>query len=359
MLENLRVWLCLCLLCLALDASEAQDSSCIFQSNRTATVLVEYTYSVGNETDSERGSGFIVSDDGFVITNSHVVSPQGRPPRVTSETVTVRVGSAMAAPLQAEIVARDPANDLALLRLPARPDGRPWNAVPIADQRRLSVGAPLIALGFSQSDIALIPGGQKTADTALVDGALSPWWQTNLALNRGHSGGPVFGQLGTVVGIAVAINQGAQLVSYIIPIHRAEHLLDAAGVEPVRHASCAFFPECRDESHGVESYAVNEVIRGWGAWQAARSSAPAACGERIAGFRQSFPSSTFELIRHEEQTRRWSQQRRYFCEIRRTGIADPSPAAEPGLLIAASARRRDVGFPPVSRRPRHKLGVHG
>ena len=36
-----------------------KDSSCIFQSNRTATVLVEYTYSVGNETDSERGSGFI------------------------------------------------------------------------------------------------------------------------------------------------------------------------------------------------------------------------------------------------------------------------------------------------------------
>jgi S1-C subfamily serine protease len=154
----------------------SQDSACIFGANQAATVYVEYRYTTNEGEGVERGSGFIISALGHILTNAHVVSPRIQGIAVQIASVAVRPDSLLEPPVQADILVLDRTLDLALLKLPARHDGTPWPTVTVGLSPNQPVGAPLIGLGFaSNGDLALVPAGQKTAHNAMVDDQLKPW----------------------------------------------------------------------------------------------------------------------------------------------------------------------------------------
>ncbi|WP_292555331.1 serine protease [Methylobacter sp.] len=304
--------------------AQTPDSSCIFAANGPATVYIEYRYVTSEGEGLETGSGFIISPAGHVITAAHVVSPRIKDVSVQSSKVSVRVGGRLNPAVEATVPVRDSSVDLALLQLPTRPGTNTWPTVDIGNQVTLPIGAGLIGLGFgSTGDLAVVPAGEKTANNTIIDGQLKPWWQTNLALNPGNSGGPIFGQLGTVVGVAVAKNDGAQLVTYIIPISRAQHLIDAAAVASAQAGGrCAVFPECRHASHEIQGYTVDDFKSKWGDWRSGGYNRGAFCNDFLAELQLTYPASTFTFVRDDEQSRDTQPpfrviEYRYFCEFQR------------------------------------------
>jgi hypothetical protein len=320
---TLAAWLLICTVFIpaarAQGASPVLETRCIHASNGPATAHVNYRYVTSEGDGEESGTGFVISLDGHMLTNAHVVSPRSAGLSVQSETITVQVGGLTAQPYEAKVVARDAALDLALLKLPSRLDRRPWQAVTVGQPVNLPVGSPLVALGFSSGDVALVPDGIKTAHNTFVNGELRPWWQTNLALNSGNSGGPIFSELGTVVAIAVARNSGAQLISFVIPISLAAHLLDAANVRPSQAGPCAVFPECPDTSR-VTRYEIDQPVSGWGDWRRGGYNQNAFCNDYLKELQLRHPQSIFTRLRSDEQSREVSTRRfeyRYFCEFLR------------------------------------------
>jgi hypothetical protein len=292
----------------------------MFAANAPATVYIEYSYVTSEGSGTQRGSGFVVSPNGHVITNAHVVSPPLQDVEVQSATLTLRVGGLLNPLEEARVLVRDASADLALLKLPDPPEGSEWPVVTIGAGMTMPVGAKLMALGFAGGDVALVPDGTKTAHNSFIDGQLMPWWQTNLALNAGNSGGPVFSELGTVVGVAVAKFRENQLVTYTIPISRAQHLLDAAGVESHTAGRCASFPECRHETHGLESYAVEVVLDSWGPWRRGGYNRAAYCNDFLAELRRTYPASQFIFVADNERTRDKGFRQieyQYYCAYRR------------------------------------------
>jgi serine protease Do len=164
------------------------------------------------------GSGFIISADGFIVTNNHVVAPARDNAVVEAVTVTLSDGTEY----PAEVVGRDTASDLAVLRI--RPRGNlPF--VRFGDSRRTRVGDWVIAIG---NPFAL--GGTVTAGIVsalhrnLNAGQYDRYIQTDAPINSGNSGGPMFDLQGNVIGINTALispTGGNVGIGFAIPAEQA------------------------------------------------------------------------------------------------------------------------------------------
>jgi len=175
------------------------------------------------------GSGFIVSPDGYVVTNNHVISgaPDGTvaaKPVIGAITVTLPDRKEY----KATLVGRDVASDLALLKIEAR--NLPF--VEFGDSTRTRVGDWVIAIG---NPFGL--GGTVTAGivSALhrnigLGGAYDRYIQTDASINQGNSGGPMFDLNGNVIGINTAIfspTGGNVGIGFAIPAEEAKPVIDA------------------------------------------------------------------------------------------------------------------------------------
>lgn len=160
---------------------------------------------------SGMGSGFIISSDGFVLTNNHVVEG--------ADEVIVRLHDRRE--LRAKVVGTDPRSDVALLKVEAT--GLP--SVVIGNSDELEVGAWVLAIGSPFGfDFSVTAGIVSATGRALPNESYVPFIQTDVAINPGNSGGPLFNLKGEVIGINSQIysRTGSFMgLSFAIPIELA------------------------------------------------------------------------------------------------------------------------------------------
>lgn len=162
------------------------------------------------------GSGFIISEDGYVITNAHVVNNASE----------IKVGLHDRREFNAELIGSDAASDIALLKLEA--SGLP--VVNVGDSDDLRVGEWVLAIGspFGFEHTAT-QGIVSALARSLPDDTYVPFIQTDVAVNPGNSGGPLFNTDGEVVGVNSQIysrSGGYQGLSFSIPINVAISIAD-------------------------------------------------------------------------------------------------------------------------------------
>ena len=140
------------------------------------------------------GSGFLISADGYVVTNNHVVSPGARGATVDSITVTLTGGREY----EAKLVGRDVATDLAVLKINA---DKPLPFVKFGDSTRARVGDWVMAIGNPYALSGTVTAGIISAVHRSTGGTYDRFIQTDASINQGNSGGPMFDMNGKVIGI--------------------------------------------------------------------------------------------------------------------------------------------------------------
>ncbi len=175
----------------------------------------------GTQTQEGAGSGIIISSDGYILTNKHVVSGSDQLAVVTSDgTVYDNV----------KVLGTDPLNDLAFLKV----DGvNNLAAATFGDSSSVRIGQKVVAIGNSLGEY------QNTVTSGIISGTgrpvsaqegnsvenLTDLLQTDAAINPGNSGGPLVNLSGQVIGINTAIAADAQSIGFSIPINSAKGII--------------------------------------------------------------------------------------------------------------------------------------
>ncbi|GAB3957182.1 trypsin-like peptidase domain-containing protein [Spirosoma harenae] len=158
------------------------------------------------EADGGSGSGFIISTDGYIITNNHVVAGA----------TTIRVSLADSNEYDATLIGRDPSTDIAVLKIYA--DG--LKAIRFADSKQVQVGQIAIAVGnpygfqysLTAGVVSALGRTLRSESGRLIDDVL----QTDAALNPGNSGGPLVNSNGDVIGVNTAVILPAQGICFAV-----------------------------------------------------------------------------------------------------------------------------------------------
>src|SRR3989304_3980570 len=185
-------------------------------------------------TPQDIGTGFVVSKDGLIVTNKHVVSVEG---------ATYKVVTKDGKEYEAVSISRDPSNDIAVIKI----DAVELTPVELGDSSNLKVGQFVIAIGTALGKFrhtvttGVISGlGRGITAGSALDGfveRLDDVIQTDAAINPGNSGGPLLNSAGQVIGINVAIAQDAQNVGFAIPVDTLKSALtqyNSAGGFPAK-----------------------------------------------------------------------------------------------------------------------------
>ena len=199
----------------------------VYQKNVRSVVLITATikssYYGQTTTGTSSGSGFILTEDGYVVTNHHVVDG------ASAVTVTMWDGVDYAA----KLIGSDSTNDVALLKIT---ESVQLQAVEIGSSDALNVGDRVIAIGNPLGELtSTLTVGYVSAKERDVttDGTTINMIQTDAAINSGNSGGPLFNMYGEVVGITTAKYSGASTsgatiegIGFAIPIDDVMPLVD-------------------------------------------------------------------------------------------------------------------------------------
>jgi serine protease Do len=153
------------------------------------------------------GSGFVISADGLIVTNNHVVSGATR--------LQVHLGGRV---YPAEVKGSDPATDIALIKIDA---GNNLVHLRLGDSEALRVGDWVVAIGnplLLDQTVTVGVVSAKGRQIGINDRSFENFIQTDAAINRGNSGGPLVNLAGQVVGIATAMNWGAENIGFAVPV---------------------------------------------------------------------------------------------------------------------------------------------
>lgn len=169
------------------------------------------------------GSGFLVSADGLIVTNRHVVVDTD-----ADYTVFTNDGSKH----EATVVARDPANDIAIIKI----SGNDFPHLTFGDSDQLQVGQTAIAIGNALSEF------QNTVSVGVISGLsrsivagsglgqaeqLDQVLQTDAAINPGNSGGPLLNLSGEVIGVNVAVALGSENIGFALPANSVKSVVES------------------------------------------------------------------------------------------------------------------------------------
>lgn len=181
----------------------------------------ERFYGGGEPPTKGLASGFIIREDGYILTNEHVVEDSA------ALSVTLGVDDEHSYP--ARVVGRDDLSDLALLKIDV---GRPLRALPLGDSDGVAVGDWVTAIGnpFGLSHSVTVGvvsfKGRRDINPSGRPGYYD-FIQTDASINPGNSGGPLLDRAGRVVAINAAVNATGQGIGFAIPVNMAKDLLPA------------------------------------------------------------------------------------------------------------------------------------
>ena len=207
----------------AVAAEAAEDDALLDAYSRTVSGLIERIGPAVVRVETQGagrgggiGSGVVITPDGIILTNAHVVEGAKR----------VAVATADGRSLQAETLGADPDSDVAVLRADSR---LALPAAPLGNSRRLRRGQIVVAignpLGFESTATAGIISALGRTLRARTGRLIEDIIQTDAALNPGNSGGPLVASNGAVIGINTAVIQGAQGLCFAVASNTAGFVL--------------------------------------------------------------------------------------------------------------------------------------
>jgi serine protease Do len=173
-------------------------------------------YSQGNPSPAPEqrgvGSGFIMSRDGYIVTNNHVVE----------DAEQIKVKLANGKEYDGKIVGRDPKTDLALVKIDGASDLHP---LPLGNSDELKVGSWVVAVGSPFGLEQTVTAGIVSAKGRVIgSGPYDNFIQTDASINPGNSGGPLINTKGEVVGINTAILAQGKGIGFAIPVNMAKDI---------------------------------------------------------------------------------------------------------------------------------------
>lgn len=195
------------------------ESSVINVVDQSAESVV--TVSTGGK---DVGTGFVVTNSGLVVTNKHVVPDTTAKYKIIVGKITADVTD----------IYRDPVTDLAILKV----ENKSLKPVTMGDSDKIKVGQSVIAIGTALGEFrstvtkGVVSGlGRGIVANTPFEGSerLDNVIQTDAAINPGNSGGPLFNLKGEVIGVNVAVNQGAQSIGFALPINLVKESVDNFG----------------------------------------------------------------------------------------------------------------------------------
>jgi S1-C subfamily serine protease len=207
-------------------SSPGFNAAQIYEEAVPGVVTIRAVY--GNAGGAE-GSGFVLDENGEIVTNAHVVTDESSGTRKPASEVFVEFENRNV--LEAKIVGFDPFADVALLKV--QPDGFPLHPLQLGDDKALVVGQPVAAIGspfgeqrsLSVGVVSATDRSVKSLTQFQIEGAI----QTDASINPGNSGGPLLEEDAKVVGInqQIETNSGANDgVGFAVPISLIEHSVE-------------------------------------------------------------------------------------------------------------------------------------
>lgn len=169
------------------------------------------------------GSGFIVSSDGLIVTNKHVVSDEE-----AEYSVVMNDGKTY----DAKVLDRDPVLDLAVIKI----DAKDLPSVELGDSEKIQIGQTVIAIGNALGEFqnsvtrGVVSGLGRTivaGDRSGFSERLEEVIQTDAAISPGNSGGPLVNLAGQVIGVNSAVSQQGENIGFAIPIHEAKRMVES------------------------------------------------------------------------------------------------------------------------------------
>lgn len=185
--------------------------------------IPQYRQNGTENKDIGGGSGFLVSSDGLIVTNKHVVDQTG-----ATYTVFTNDGKKH----DAKVIAKDPVLDIALIKI----EGSGFPYLSLGNSDTLDVGQSVIAIGNALGEyrntvsVGVVSGlarsitaGDNSGNSEVLDHVI----QTDAAINPGNSGGPLLNLQGEVIGVNVALAQGSQNIGFALPINSVKSAIDS------------------------------------------------------------------------------------------------------------------------------------
>lgn len=207
------------------EGSIADIASKVSKSVVSIVTSTKTTNFFGQSTDSAAaGTGIIVTKDGYILTNRHVINGAHKVTVILDDGTTYE---------DVEVVATDPLNDIAFLKIKDVSDLTPAT---LGDSKTISVGQQVIAIGNALGEYqntvtaGIISGTGRSVTAADSTGSnaetLSDMIQTDAAINSGNSGGPLVNAAGEVIGVNTATSSSAENMGFAIPISSVKGMLN-------------------------------------------------------------------------------------------------------------------------------------
>lgn len=215
--------------------AEQKATISAINKNLSAVVSITVTETITAEKNGQKisqkvkrgsGTGFVISSDGLILTNRHVVN------QATSDNGEYRIRFQSGKSYYAQLIGRDPLNDLAILKI----FDKNLPTVQLGDSSKLTMGTTVIAIGNSlgryqnsatKGIVSAIGRNLSASDGEGNNENLTNVIQTDAQINPGNSGGPLIDLEGKVIGINVARDTSGDSIGFAIPINDARTVIDS------------------------------------------------------------------------------------------------------------------------------------